>query len=276
VNAYEEVARAFLVNHPEEAARELERADPAHAARVLSTLTPAVGAEVYAAIGPAHATACSGALAEDSLAAIITWMPPDAGAAVVRRLDEVKREAVLALLDQEARRALVAKLVYADNTAGALADALFPALPEDLTVAEAWEQLRGSRTQVFHDVYVVTRDRVLVGVLTLPDLMGARPGDTLGSLTNRSLVRLDAHAELATVAAHPAWLDDDVLPVVDGTGRFVGAIRHRSIRRASTPANRALLATLVGLSEVYWAGLSGILASLSPPEPSSPGGADAH
>ncbi|MGE0159942.1 MAG: CBS domain-containing protein [Gemmatimonadales bacterium] len=274
MDAHEEVARAFLANHPEEAARELERADPTEAASLLAALAPAVAAEVWRAMGPSYAAACAAVLGDDALAAIVDWLPPDRGGDVLRRLDEAKRRSILELLDEETRGRLGGKLSYEEHSAGALADPLVPALPEDVTVAEALLQLRRSRSHVLHYLYVVSRDRELVGALTLPDLMIAQPSDTLGSVMHRGLVRLDAHTDLAAVAAHPAWSDHDALPVVDGAGRLVGAIRHRSIRRLGAPAPRALVATLVGLSEVYWAGLSGILASFAPVRPVTVEGAD--
>jgi len=274
VDAHEEIARAFLANHPEEAARELERADPTDAARLLAALTPAVAAEVWRAIGPSYATACAASLADEALAPIISWLPPDAGGDVLRRLDDERRRAVLELLDEDTRSQVGGKLAYEEHSAGALADPLVPALPEDVTVADALLQLRRSRSHVLHYLYVVRRDRVLVGALTLPDLMVAKPADTLGSVMHRALVQVEANADLAAVAAHPAWNEHDALPVVDGAGRLVGAIRHRSIRRIGAPSQRALVATLVGLSEVYWAGLSGILASFAPVRPVTAEAAD--
>jgi magnesium transporter len=276
MDAHAQVARAYLANHPEDAARELERAHPSEAAHVLTALTPAVAADVLRAIAPSAAAACADALADGPLAAIIAWLPADAGSAVLRRLDEARRQAVLALVDESVRSRLSGKLSYEENTAGSLADPIVPALAEDVTVADALLHMRRSRSHVLHYLYVVTRDGVLTGALTLPELMSARSRETIGSLMQRDVVRLEAHEELTGVAAHPAWSDYDALPVVDASRRLIGAIRHRSIRRMSTSAHRPLLSTLVGLSEVYWVGLSGILASFSPTRPVVQESADAH
>jgi magnesium transporter len=264
VDAHEQVARMFLANHPEAAARELERADPVPAAETLAALTPSVAADVYRAMGPSHAAACAGALDDASLAAMVAWMPLDAGGAILRRLDEERRRRVLERVDEELRSRLGAKLLFPADTAGALADPTVPALPEDLTIVEAMRQLRSMKGRAHHEIYVVGRDRVLVGATSLADLIAAPPAETLASVARRDLVRLDASLETSAVGAHPAWADWDELPVVDPGGRLVGVVRHRMIRRASAPLQRPLVATLVSLSEVYWAGLSGILAGLSP------------
>jgi predicted transcriptional regulator len=80
----------------------------------------------------------------------------------------------------------------------------------------------------------------------------------------RDLVRVNAHLDLATLAVHPAWRDLDALPVVDAAGRLIGAIRHKTIRRVSAHNPRPMMTTIVGLSELYWVGVSGMLASLAP------------
>ena len=87
----------------------------------------------------------------------------------------------------------------------------------------------------------------------------------LRDVMQRDPVALHAHMDLATVAAHPAWREADALPVVDAARKFIGAIRHRMIRQIAQDPTRPMVDTIVGLSEMYWAGLSTILASLTPP-----------
>jgi predicted transcriptional regulator len=94
--------------------------------------------------------------------------------------------------------------------------------------------------------------------------MTARPKQTLAAVMRRDVVRLDALTDVATVAMHPAWRDLDALPVVDSTGKLVGGIRHRIIRQLASDSGRPMMETIVQLSELYWAGLSGILHSLTP------------
>jgi predicted transcriptional regulator len=95
--------------------------------------------------------------------------------------------------------------------------------------------------------------------------MAADPAHQLSAVMQRNPVRLDARADVPTVAAHPAWRDFDALPVVDDAGRLVGAIRHKTIRQMGRESRPPMMATLVGLSELYWTGLAGILSSLRAP-----------
>ncbi|MGH7581111.1 MAG: CBS domain-containing protein, partial [Gemmatimonadales bacterium] len=204
---------------------------------------------------------------------------------VMHRLEPGRRDAVLTRLPAAVEAPLRRLLAYGPYTAGALADPLVLALPEDLTVTEAQNRLRGRRGHLFYYLYVVGRDQRLAGVLDLAELMAARPKDTLAAAMRRDPIRLETDTAFANLAAHPAWQELDALPVVDSEGRLVGAIRHMAVRRLEAELglrarSESVLATLVGLSELYWAGLAGMfprvaaaaLASQSPPP--APGASD--
>ena len=260
----EGLAFAYLTEHPEDAARLLERASPADAAAILGSLPADVGADVYRALGPAAAAACAALMPDEQFANLIEALPLDFASAVLRGVDQKRRDPLIDRLSDERREQLRRMLAYPENTAGAVADPLVLALPEDITVADAQRQLRGTQQNLFYYLYVVTRERRLVGTLALPELMAAPLKESLATVMRRNLVRLDAHTDVATVTAHPAWRDYDALPVVDSTGRLIGGIRHKTIRRMSQDPARPMMETIVGLSELYWTGLSGILASLTP------------
>ena len=278
----ERLALRHMEAHPESAARLLERAPPADAAALLAGVPTRTAATVVRAMVPAAVAACAAGLSDEVFAGIMAELPLDAAAAALHRLDPARREAILARLPVTAEAPLRRLLSYGPHTAGALADPMVLALPEDLTVAEAQRQLRGTGEHLFYYFYIVARDQTLVGVLDLPELMAARPRDTLGAAMHRNPVRLEAHTDFPTIVAHPAWQDFDALPVVDPYGKLVGAIRHKAVRRLEAELglrarNESVLATLVGLSELYWAGLAGmfprVAAAVLPDQTTSSSGA---
>jgi magnesium transporter len=270
VNAEEQVATAFLGDHPDEAARILEHLNPADAAELLGGRPAHAAAAVFRVLGPVPASTCAAAMPDDALAAIIDELPLDDAGAALRGVEKARHEAILQLVAEEKRAHLQRALAWDDDTAGSLADPLVLSLTDDLSVAEAQRQLRGSRQHLIYYVYVVDRAGLLLGVLAVQDLMAARPRAVLRDVMQENPVRLDAGADLATVAAHPAWRDFDALPVVDARGHLVGAIRHKTVRRLGWTPGRPFTETLVRLSEAYWAGMSGMLASLAPYRSATP------
>lgn len=259
----ERLARGFMAAHPDGAARVLERTVPEEAAALLAEVPVSVAAEVLRLMAPAAVAGCGVALPLERLAEIVSGLPLDGAAAVMRRLDPERRDAVLTRLPVTAEAPLRRVLAYGAHTAGALADPLVLALPDDLTVTEAQRQLRSRGEHLLFYVYVVSRDGALVGVLDLSELMAAPAKNPLATVMHRNPIRLEADTGFATVSAHPAWQHLDALPVVDGHGRLVGAIRHKVVRRVEAELglrarNESVIATLVGLSELYWAGLAGM------------------
>ena len=263
----ERLASAFAETHPVDAARVLERVDPRDAAAVLTALPPRVAGEVLRLLGPAAIAGCTAELTDHVLTGIAAELPIDAAVTTLRSVPRERQEAVFAGLPDALGGALRRLLSYAPDTAGALADPRVLALPDDITVGEAQKQVRASDRRLAYYLYVVARDQRLVGVLDVTTLMAARPKETLLNLMHRDPVRLEAHVSLATVAVHPAWRDFDVLPVVGTNDTLLGVIRHKVVRQTEASRQRArsdsMVATVVGLSELYWAGLSGMLTSLS-------------
>lgn len=258
------VAVAYLADHPDEAARILERAQPEDAAALLGDMEPEAAARVFRILAPSPATACAAAMPDETLAAIIDALDLDDAGVAMRGVATARHAAILERLDERLRDRLRAVLAWGEHTAGALADPLVLAVADDLTVADAQRQLRGSGQHLLVYVYVVRRDGRLTGVMAIRELMAARPRSTLSSVMTEHPIHLEATTDVAAVATHPAWRDFDALPVTDANGRLVGAIRHKTIRRMGAVRGRPLVETIVGLSEAYWVGLSGMLASLSP------------
>ena len=260
----ERLAHTFISSHPLDAARLLDRAEPQQVADILASLPARLAASVYQLLAPPSAAACSMTMSDDDFARIVEEIPLDVAGVALRRIDSTRREAVLERLREPRREHVRSSLNYGPNTAAALADPLALALSDDITVDEAQRQLRDSEHHLFYHVFVVGRDRTLHGTLAIPDVVRARPQQMLRDVMQRDPVALHAHMDLATVAAHPAWREADALPVVDAARKFIGAIRHRMIRQMAHEPTRPMVDTIVGLSELYWAGLSNLLVSLTP------------
>lgn len=269
MSADERLAEAFVAAHPEDAARLLERGTPADAAEVLTHVRVDDAADVFRSLAPSVAATCAAALDDERLAAIIGALPQDTAGLAMRRVEPSRRDRILTLLPDERGTALRLGLQFPDNCAGAIADPLVMSLPDDITVADAQRQLKGS-PHVYYYLYIVSRQGTLVGTIAISELMTARPKQPIASVMTTQLTKLDALTDIATVVVHPAWRDFDALPVVDSGGRLIGAVRHKTIRHLATAGGRPMVDTIVQLSELYWAGLSGILASFTPAPQNAP------
>jgi Mg/Co/Ni transporter MgtE len=160
-------------------------------------------------------------------------------------------------------------MAYAAGTAGALMDPSVPALLAELDLAEARSRLTRRLDQLALEVHVVDSEGRPVGVADVREVLDpARRGPLVA--ISAPLEPVSEQADLASLGAHPGWLSHGTLPVVDGRGRYVGAVRAERMRQAAQEVvsrrSRGGSEAVRALGEVFWLGLTGLFSSLTRPE----------
>jgi magnesium transporter len=115
---------------------------------------------------------------------------------------------------------------YARDTAGGIMTSEVTSLAENLTVEQAiveLRQLNETLEQMFY-VYVVDTRRHLVGVLSMRDLILARPERPLNQIMHGEVRSLPATMDQEEVAQIFRKYNYLAMPVVDGRNRLVGLI----------------------------------------------------
>jgi hypothetical protein len=126
----------------------------------------------------------------------------------------------------------------------------------------------------------VNRDGHLVGVIDVAELMQSRAGDPLRAVMHTQVERLPAWTPSPGIHIHPGWRAFHALPVVDDSGRFLGAIRYQTLRRLEQEAEagtalQPTAATAVALGELFHLGVAGFVEGLSAAAVRRPGPAPA-
>ncbi|MBQ1406118.1 MAG: magnesium transporter [Oscillospiraceae bacterium] len=150
----------------------------------------------------------------DDAVDIIEEMP----ATVVRR--------ILAQAAPEMRTSINEILRYPENSAGSIMTTEYVSLSPTLTVAEAITRIRrtGIDKETIYTCYVI-RNRVLVGVVTVKDLLLAPDDDAMiESMMSTNVIAVNTHDDQEEVAQMFSKYDFMALPVVDAENRLVGII----------------------------------------------------
>ena len=145
---------------------------------------------------------------------VIEEMP----ATVVRR--------ILAQAAPEMRTSINEILRYPENSAGSIMTTEYVSLSPTLTVAEAITRIRrtGIDKETIYTCYVI-RNRVLVGVVTVKDLLLAPDDDAMiESMMSSNVIAVNTHDDQEEVAQMFSKYDFMALPVVDAENRLVGII----------------------------------------------------
>lgn len=258
------LAEALLLRHPMRAALVLEQLGLGPAIAFLSEVSPGQLASVVPLLSQQLAAELLQALPTDAVAGLLSTASEDTATLLARRLGD-RVDAVLERLPEERRASLAASLRYPADSAGGLMDPNVLSLPGDLSAEEALARVRELSTSARYNLYVVDRQQRLVGVLNLRELLLAAPADRLDALMIPQPHSLPASAGRASIIAHPGWQEAHSLPVVDEQGRYVGAIRYRTLRmleetfRSRAPETE----TAQALGELLAVGAGGLVRALT-------------
>ena len=245
----------------------LEHLPPKEQARLIAELPVGAG-KVIEHMAPVTSARCVVSLDGDTAAQVVRGLSLDYRLAVLRCMQHSDRERMFLALGASEAEPLRTLLRYRDDTAGALMDPYVLTFPDDITVGEALRRARASTQALLYYLYVTDREQKLVGVATLREVMQSRASDALSSVMRREVARLPAAMRSDDIVKNPHWRDFHALPVVDEKDRFLGVIRHETLRRVEhevvqNSQQGSAVDTLLALGELYWIGLSSIMPGVT-------------
>ena len=151
----------------------------------------------------------------DDAADLVEEMPAN----VVRR--------ILAQADPEMRSSINQILRYPENSAGSIMTTEYVSLRPEMTVEEAILRIRrqGVDKETIYTCYVTAKDRTLMGLVTVKDLLLAEDDDTpIQELMITNLISVTTQTDQEEVARMFSKYNFLALPVVDGENRMVGIV----------------------------------------------------
>ncbi|MGE5592655.1 MAG: magnesium transporter [Betaproteobacteria bacterium] len=223
--------RTLEKHHPSEIARVLEELSPGSTGLVFRLLPKDLAIEVFDFVDVDRKQVLLRSLSGDMVATLLNEMSPDDRTELFEELPAKVVKKYLSLLSEKERDVANMLLGYREESAGRLMTTDFVDLKETQTVDEALAHVRKTapdKETIYH-LYVISRDRRLVGELSLKELMLA-PGDRLvREIMHPEVVRVSTDTDQEEVARIFEEYGFIAVPVVDSEDRLVGIITHDDI-----------------------------------------------
>ena len=223
-----DVARTLEREHDADIADALNAIDPSAAARVLAALPFDLAVRTLNQPQLDDRARLFEHLSTDRAAALVAAMSSDQRAEVFRGLSNRARARLLAVLDAPTRESVRSLLGYPPTTAGGIMTTEHVEAPANWTVERTLAHLRaaGHPQRPVYAVYVLDpRDRRLVHVVTLRELVLADPGRTLLELGDRRApVIVGPYTDREEAARLIAKYDLLAVPVIDEGGHLLGIV----------------------------------------------------
>jgi len=183
------------------------------------------GGEVLSELAPEDAADMLKELSVEKISEILQGIAPDNVAPILQLLPEDMQNAVLSAMEDKPSEDVKELLLYEEETAGRIMSPNFYALNENTNVSDAITamQLEGDVESAFY-IYVIDDLERLVGVVSLRQLLFARPNTPLKQIMTKEIISVHPETDQEVVARNVASYNLVAIPVVDSDNKLIGVV----------------------------------------------------
>lgn len=222
----EAVAELFEELHVEDVADIVEAAERPLAVQMLVSLGAERAAEILECVEPDLQVALVEQLGVERAVPIVHEMASDDRADFITELPEPLKDALLAKMDPEEVADVRSLVAWEEGTVGSLMSTDVLEVPVSMRVAEVIDRVRthGEEAETVYYVYVLSSTGQLAGVVSLRELILAKPDDPVAQIMREEVKTVRPELDAEEAAQLVQHYDLIALPVVDDQHRLVGLV----------------------------------------------------
>jgi CBS domain-containing protein/sporulation protein YlmC with PRC-barrel domain len=232
----------------------LAKLHPADIADIVNELSPEDRSAVFAALDDEKAADTLEEIHEPQMQAsilerldverasdILEAMSPDEAADLLAGLPQQRAQLLLQKMEEDEAEDVEELLAYQEDTAGGLMTTGYVAVVHTLTAAQAIDRLRELEpdAESVYYVYVVDEEEHLLGVLSLRDLIVAKPQTPIREFMIQKVIAVQLDARPREIAELIAKYNLLAVPVVDEHNRIQGIVTVDDVMERVLPARVA-------------------------------------
>ena len=216
----------LLVMYPSDIVALFDDLEPRQIPLLFRLLPKELAAETFVEMETEAQELLIRSFSDNELKEIVDELYVDDAAALVEEMPANVVKRILKQADPEMRSSINQILRYPENSAGSLMTTEYVSLRPHMTVGEAILRIRrqGVDKETIYTCYV-TKDRTLIGLVTVKDLLLAQDDETrIEDIMLTNLIFVNTLTDQEEAARTMAKYNFLALPVVDGEARMVGII----------------------------------------------------
>ena len=189
-----------------------------------------LAAETFVEMEPEAQEILIRGFSDNELKEVLDELYVDDAADIVEEMPANVVKRILKAVDPEMRHSINQILRYPENSAGSIMTTEYVSLRPQMTVEEAILRIRrqGVDKETIYTCYVTAKDRRLLGLVTVKDLLLAEDDEMLieeiMQKNMADLIFVNTQTDQEEVALMFSKYNFLALPVVDGEGRMVGIV----------------------------------------------------
>ena len=186
-----------------------------------------LAAETFVEMEPEAQELLIRGFSDNELKEVLDELYVDDAADLVEEMPANVVKRILKTADPEMRKSINQILRYPEYSAGSIMTTEFVSLRPHMTVEEAILRIRrqGVDKETIYTCYVLAKDRKLIGLVTVKDLLLAEDDEmTIEELMITNMIFVNTMTDQEDVAKMLSKYNFLAMPVVDGEGRMVGIV----------------------------------------------------
>ena len=186
-----------------------------------------LAAETFVEMEPEAQEVLIRGFSDNELKEVLDELYVDDAADLVEEMPANVVNRILKNADPEMRKSINQILRYPEYSAGSIMTTEFVSLRPHMTVEEAILRIRrqGVDKETIYTCYVLSKDRKLIGIVTVKDLLLAADDEmTIEELMITNVIYVNTKTDQEEVAQMFSKYNFLAMPVVDGEGRMVGIV----------------------------------------------------
>ncbi len=214
--------------HPADIADFLSGLAPEEIRQVFSYIDPRTRAIIFPYLDIDNQLLLAENMRRSELAELISNMSPDERVDLIKKLPEEKIQVLMPGITQAEREDIRKLAAHPEGTAGSVMTSDYATLARGLSVQEAIEKLRleAPDKETIYYSYVVDNQRRPIGIVSLKDLILARPYQRIEDIMHPEVISARVDEDQEEVAQKIEKYDLLAIPIVNGGGALVGIVTH--------------------------------------------------
>jgi magnesium transporter len=238
--------------HTSEIAILFEKLQPEERERIINVLPTEEASEVISEMDEEHHPAeLLANLTSEKRSEIVEELDYDDATDLISQMDESDQQEILREIDQEDATNIRALLGYDEDTAGGLMNTDLIKVNGKLNKNEALEEIikQSEEMEEFYTLYAVDDADMLLGILSIKDIIKARPLVRVEQLVKKDFVYVKADLDQEEVAKLISQYNLTSIPVVNDDMRLLGRITVDDIIDVMEEENTEDILKISGVSE---------------------------
>lgn len=181
---------------------------------------------------------------------ILSRVEPGTAVEYLSQLEKAERNVLIELMDEDVRREITLLSSFDEDEIGSRMTTNYICVHSGVSVREAMHELieQAADNDNISTLYVVDEEDMFVGAIDLKDLIIAREGTRLESITMTSYPYVYANEQIEDCIERMKEYSEDSIPVLDEENRLLGVVTAQSLIQTLDDALSEDYARLAGLS----------------------------